>query len=94
MSALTLRISDTLDDQLRDLANAQSLSRSEIARIALENYVKTAQKEIALTAMIQAVQKLNENPKAQETHRKLNESFAVTEGDGLEKNEEITGWWK
>lgn len=80
MPRMTLQISEILDDQLRDLANAQSLSRSEIARIALENYVKTAQKEIALKAMIQAVQQLNQNPKAQATHRKL--------------NEEIEGWWQ
>ncbi|BBP42267.1 hypothetical protein THMIRHAT_00130 [Thiosulfativibrio zosterae] len=31
MPRMTLQISDTLDHQLRDLANAQSLSRYEIA---------------------------------------------------------------
>ena len=92
MSALTLRLSDSLAQKISSLAAQQQISLSDFARNALENYVQQVQQELQLQEMIKAAQSLQQNPKlAQE----LKQQTAELESQNTRLEAESTeGWWR
>lgn len=96
MSALTLRLSEKLDHQIRALAEQQQLTRSDFARRALENYVKQNQQELALAAMIKAATAIQASADLQNHEKEINHEFESTDMDlsvTLAESEPMD-WWK
>lgn len=96
MSALTLRLPDKLDQQIRDLASVQHMSLSDFARTALEVYVKQTQQELALQEMVAAAQAMQSHPEIAKGVAELNQELSVTDVDlnAHSVQEPETGWWK
>lgn len=96
MSALTLRLSDSLDEKIRELAERQHLTRSDFARRALESYVQQTQRELALQAMVEAAQSIQNSPLLQQHIAEMDNELSDTEQDlALSMAEqEPQGWWK
>jgi predicted transcriptional regulator len=85
VSAITLRIQDSLDQQIRDLAAKQKVSLSDFARTALENYAKQVQQELQLKEMIVAAQSMKQQLELDNEFDFDNTTLAT------ESNE---GWWQ
>ncbi|MGE4503013.1 MAG: hypothetical protein AB7D03_09095 [Thiomicrospira sp.] len=96
MSALTLRLPDSLEQQIRDLAERQQMTRSDFARRALERYVQQTQRELALQAMVEAAQSIQQSALLQQHIAEMNNEFSATEADLVLSvaEAEPQGWWK
>lgn len=96
MPALTLRLSDQLDHQIRQLAEQQQLTRSDFARRALESYVKQTQQALSLKAMIQSAKAIQESDDLQEHLLEIERDFESTDQDLTVTlaESEPKGWWK
>jgi predicted transcriptional regulator len=100
MSALTLRLPDSLEQDIRDLAERQQMTRSDFARRALESYVKQTQQTLALQAMIEAAQAIQHSPQLQQHIAEMTSEFSPTEADLAlsvaedEADNASAGWWK
>lgn len=96
MSALTLRLPDSLEQQIRDLADRQHITRSDFARRALESYVKETQQTLALQAMVEAAQAIQTSTQLKQHVSEMDKELSDTEQDlALSVAEqEPQGWWK
>lgn len=96
MSALTLRLPDSLEQQIRDLAEHQQMTRSDFARRALESYVQQTQRELALQAMVEAAQSIQQSALLQQHIAEINNELSATEADLVLSvaEAEPQGWWK
>ena len=97
MSALTLRLPANLDQDVRDLAARQHITRSDFARRALEFYVKQTQQDLALKSMIEAARAINQSEDIQRHLADMTNAFSSTEADmalSLPKDDEDNNWWK
>lgn len=91
MSTLTLRLPESLEHQIRDLAARQQLTRSDFARRALERFVQQTQQELALQAMVEAAQSIQSSPLLQQHIAEMSDEFSATE---VEPDKAEKGWWQ
>jgi predicted transcriptional regulator len=96
MSALTLRLPDSLDQQIRDLAERQQLTRSDFARRALESYVKHIQQELALQSMVNAAQAIQGSSHLVQHLNEITQDFATADLEAIQRvaEDEPQGWWQ
>jgi predicted transcriptional regulator len=97
MSALTLRIPANLDQDVRELAERQHITRSDFARRALEFYVKKTQQDLALKSMIEAARAIHKSEDLRQHIIDLSKDFSSTEGDmalSFSKDDKDNNWWK
>lgn len=73
MATLNLRLPDSLDRQLTALAAQTHQSRSDLARTALETYLRNQERERLMAEMVEAARFLATNPEARA------ESIAIAE---------------
>jgi len=105
MATLTLRLPDNLDRQLTMLAAQTHQNRSELARTALEKFLRDQAREQLLAGMVEAFRFLATNPEARAHSLAIAEEFlpldiealALSEGrkngePGSSATEEQ--WWK
>ena len=105
MATLTLRLPDHLDRQLTALAAQTHQNRSELARTALEKFLRDLEREQLLAGMVEAFRFLATNPEARAHSLAIAEEFlpldieavALSEGrqpgePGSSETEEQ--WWK
>ena len=92
MSALTLRLQDSLNQKIRQLANQQQISLSDFARNALETYTKQVEKELQLQEMIKAAQAMQHNPIIAEEVNQLTQALDFE--NEHQDDETQQGWWK
>ena len=91
MSAITLRVQDSLDQQIRELAAKQQMSLSDFARNALETYVKQVQQEMRVQEMVKAATAMQQNPDIKQSIAKLTLEMEFDNASTLEDDQ---GWWK
>ncbi len=105
MATLTLRLADPLDARLNAEAALSKLSRSELARVALEKYLRELEYERRMAEMEAAFRFLATNPEARAESLAIAEEFlpldieAMDIGEGRKPGEpwpEEQGdiWWK
>lgn len=98
MSALTLRLQDSLDQQIRTLAAQQQISLSDFARNALESYAKQVQQELQLQDMIKAAEAMHQNPMIGPEVASLTQEFDFDNAElsGLDpaNADDQQGWWR
>jgi len=94
MSTLTLRMQDSLAQQIRELAAQKQVSLSDFARSALESYAKQTQQELMLQEMITATKAMQDNPEIKAAVEGLSEemAFTSTSTDYLHDGKE--DWWR
>ncbi len=101
MATLTLRLPDDLDRQLTALAEQMQQNRSELARAALEKYVRDKEHERLLASMVEAARFLATNPEARAESIAIAEEFLPLDNEALDLAEgrkpgdpEPEKWWK
>ena len=101
MGTLTLRLPEKLDQQLTVLAAQNHQNRSELARTALEKFVRDQEREQLLAGMVEAFRFLATNPAARAESIAIAEEFAVADSEALDISEgrkpgdpEPEQWWK
>jgi predicted transcriptional regulator len=105
MSTLTIRLPEALDHQLAALAEAESKTRSEVARTALEKFFRDREREQLMAELVAAARQLAENPEARAEALEIaeeaipfdNEALDIAEGRKLGESwpEELgERWWK
>lgn len=101
MATLTLRLPDNLDRQLTALAAQTHQNRSELARTALEKYVREQERERLMTEMVEAFRFLATNPEARAESIAIAEEFLPLDNEALDIAEgrkpgdpEPEQWWK
>ena len=101
MATLTLRLPDNLDRQLTALAAQTHQNRSELARTALEKYVREQERERLMTEMVEAARFLATNPEARAESLAIAEEFLPLDNEALDLAEgrkpgdpEPEQWWK
>ena len=101
MATLTLRLPDNLDRQLTALAAQTHQNRSELARTALEKYVREQERERFMAEMVEAARFLASNPEARAESLAIAEEFLPLDNEALDLAEERKPgdpepeqWWK
>ncbi len=105
MGTLTLRLPDDLDNRLTRFAKSEDISRSELARAALEKFLLDAERERIMSEMTVAFRALATNPKARAESLAIAEEFLPLDIESLEisegrkpgeplPEESGEGWWK
>lgn len=103
MSTLTIRLPDELDRQLSALAKAESKTRSEVARAALEKFFRDREREQFMLEMIAEMKSMSEEARrealeiAEEAIPFDNEALDIAEGrkPGDPWPQELgEKWWK
>ena len=101
MGTLTLRLPEKLDQQLTVLAAQTHKNRSELARMALEKFVREQEREQLMAGMVEAFRFLATNPDAGAESIAIAEEFAVADSEALDISEgrkpgdpEPEQWWK
>jgi metal-responsive CopG/Arc/MetJ family transcriptional regulator len=84
MSTLTLRLPDSMDQQLNELAARKNLNRSELARAALEQYLREQERELLMSEMAAAFRVLATNPEARAESIAIAEEFLPLENEALD----------
>lgn len=87
MATLTLRLPDDLDRQLTVLAAQTHQNRSELARTALEKFLRDQEREQLLAGMVEAFRFLATNPDARAESIAIAEEFAVADSEALDISE-------
>jgi predicted DNA-binding protein len=86
MSTLTIRLPEELDRQLSALAEAESKTRSEVARVALEKFFRDREREQFMLEMIAEMKSMSEEARrealeiAEEAIPFDNEALDIAEG--------------
>ena len=105
MATLTLRLPDDLDRQLTVLAEQTHQNRSELARTALEKFIRDQEREKLLDGMVEAFRFLATNSDARAHSLAIAEEFLpldiealdISEGrkpDESSPPESEEQWWK
>jgi metal-responsive CopG/Arc/MetJ family transcriptional regulator len=84
MSTLTLRLPDSMDRQLSELAARKHLNRSELARTALEQYLHEQERERLIAEMEAAFRILATNSEARAESIAIAEEFLPLENEALD----------
>lgn len=94
MSTLTLRMPDSLAQNIRELAAQQHVSLSDFARSALESYAKQTEQELMLQKMIEASKAMQENGAIRQSVENLSDEMAFTSNTDDTALESEQGWWQ
>jgi predicted transcriptional regulator len=101
MGTLTLRLPEKLDARLSKLAKLEDTSRSELARTALEKFLREMEREKLMAEMVEAARFLATNPEARAKSIAIAEEFAVADSEALDISEgrkpgdpQPKKWWK
>lgn len=84
MSTLTLRLPDELDARLNRLAVLEDKSRSELARTALDSFLRELEKTRFMDEMVAAARVLAANPEARAESIAIAEEFLPLENEALD----------
>lgn len=84
MGTLTLRLPEKLDTRLSECARQEDTSRSELARTALEKFLREMEREKLLAGMVKAAQFLAANPKARAESAAVAEAFLPLDIEALD----------
>ncbi|BBP05285.1 hypothetical protein TPL01_14610 [Sulfuriferula plumbiphila] len=84
MATLTLRLPDNLDRQLTALAAQTHQNRSELARTALEKFLRELEQEQLLAEMVEAARFLATNPEARAESIAIAEEFLPLDNEALD----------
>ena len=84
MSTLTLRLPDELDDRLNRLAAIKDVSRSELARTALDSFLREQERERLMAEMEAAFRVLSTNPVARAESIAIAEEFLPLDNEALD----------
>jgi len=87
MATLTLRLPDDLDRQLTVLAAQTHQNRSELARTALEKFIRDQEREQLLAGMVEAFRFLANNPDARAHSLAIAEEFLPLDIEALDISE-------
>lgn len=100
MTAISLRLPDSIEAQLKEEARIEGKSQSEIARLAIVEYLQRREKERFMAEMVAAGRALAADPQAWAESREIAEDL-VDEGlDTIIAAERAAGinpdekWWK
>lgn len=100
MSAISLRLSDELDARLKAEAQYEGKPQSEIARLAIVEYLEHREKERFMTEIINAARALATDPAASTESQELEEDLVAEGLDAIIETEKSTArdatekWWK
>ena len=101
MATLTLRLPDDLDRQLTALAAQTQQNRSELARTALEKFLRDQEQERLMAEMVKAARFLATNSEARAESLAIAEEFLPLDNEALDLAEgrkpgdpEPEQWWK
>lgn len=101
MATLNIRLPDSLDRQLSALAAQTHQNRSDLARTALEKYLRDKEHERLMDEMVAAARFLATNPEARAESIAIAEEFLPLENEVLDIAEgrkpgepEPEQWWK
>jgi len=94
MSTLTLRMPDSLAQNIRELAAQQHVSLSDFARSALESYAKQTEQELMLQKMIVASKAMQENGAIRQSVENLSDEMAFTSNTDDTALDSEHGWWQ
>ena len=101
MATLNIRLPDSLDRQLSALAAQTHQNRSDLARAALEKYLRDKEHERLMDEMVAAARFLATNPEARAESIAIAEEFLPLENEVLDIAEgrkpgdpEPEQWWK
>ena len=106
MATLNIRLPDSLDRQLTALAAQTHQNRSDLARAALEKYLRDKEHERLMDEMVAAARFLATNPEARAESIAIAEEFLPLENEVLENevldiaegrkpgDPEPEQWWK
>jgi Ribbon-helix-helix protein, copG family. len=101
MATLNLRLSDKLDRQLTALAAQTRQNRSDLARTALEKFVRDLERERLMADMVEAARFLATNPEARAESIAIAEEFLPLDNEALDIAEgrkpgdpDPEPWWK
>lgn len=101
MATLNLRLPDSLDRQLTALAAQTNQNRSDLARTALEKFVRDQERERLMAEMETAFRVLATNPEARAESIAIAEEFEPLGNEVLDIAEgrkpgdpEPEPWWK
>lgn len=105
MNTLTIRLPDELDRQLSAFAEQESKTRSEIARVALEKFLRDREREQFMAELVAAARRLVQNPAARAEAIEIAEEAVPLDNEALDLAEgrkpgepwpEERGekWWK
>jgi metal-responsive CopG/Arc/MetJ family transcriptional regulator len=84
MATLTLRLPDGLDEVLNAQAALSHVSRSELARVALEKYLREQEHERRMAEMVKAARFLATNPEARAESIAIAEEFLPLDNEALD----------
>lgn len=84
MSTLTLRLPDELDDRLSRFAAQEAISRSELARTALDSFLREMERKRFMDEMVAAARVLATNPEARAESIAIAEEFLPLENEALD----------
>ena len=101
MATLNIRLPDKLDQQLTALAAQTQQNRSDLARTALEKYLREQAQERMMAEMEAAFRFLATNPEARAESIAIAEEFLPLDNEALDRAEgrkpgdpEPEQWWK
>jgi len=94
MSTLTLRMPDSLAQNIRELAAQQQVSLSDFARSALESYAQQTEQELMLQKMIVASKAMQENGAIRQSVENLSDEMAFTSNMDDTGPDNEQGWWQ
>ena len=101
MGTLTLRLPDNLDARLSELAKLEDTSRSELARTALEKFLREVERDQLLAGMVEAARFLVTDPEARAESVAIAEEFLPLDNEALDISEgrkpgdpKPEKWWK
>lgn len=101
MATLNIRLPDKLDQQLTALAAQTHQSRSDLARTALEKYLREQAQERMMAEMEAAFRFLATNPEARAESIAIAEEFLPLDNEALDLAEghklgdpQPEQWWK
>ncbi|MFY9259471.1 MAG: ribbon-helix-helix protein, CopG family [Gallionella sp.] len=96
MGTLTLRLPEQLDARLSLFAKLEDSSRSELARTALEKFLRDMERERLLASVVQAARFLATDLEARAEGGAISAEFAAADSEALELVEQTDTevWWR
>ncbi len=97
MGALSLRLSDDLEDALTNEAKREQKPRSAVLRQALVDYLQRMEKERFMNSMVEAATALSKNPDSRKESLEIVESTLADTASVIRDGEETIShdqWWK
>jgi predicted transcriptional regulator len=100
MTAISLRLPDRIEAQLKEEARVEGKTQSEIARLAITEYLARREKERFMAEMVAAGRALAADPQAWAEAREIAEDLADEGLDAIIAAERTAGidpdekWWR